>query len=269
MVGILRIIWLALLRGLLPAECHVCGRPISQGVLCLKCQPRHALIQDDSNLCLRCGGIFNSEGTCPRCELYPLPFESLTYLWEYGGLVRDFLCALKYRPSRSLCRLAGRLMAEELDKRPFKNWDLIVPMMASPKTLQVRGFNQCRVIAVAMRDNAFSLRSIPITEILLAMPGSKGRRSEPRARLDRMKRLRSKVEIVVKNAAGIEGKRVLLVEDVVTTGVTVNAASYALISAGAKAVDVVALARSPLWERCRARVNKLFISKEQPATNTA
>jgi orotate phosphoribosyltransferase len=56
----------------------------------------------------------------------------------------------------------------------------------------------------------------------------------------------------------IAGKRILLVEDVITTGATIAAAAYQLRQAGATHVDVIALARTRVWKRFRARVHTIF-----------
>jgi predicted amidophosphoribosyltransferase len=81
----------------------------------------------------------------------------------------------------------------------------------------------------------------------------------PQARLsheDRLRRLRKLFQ--VNKGIQLEGKRILLIEDVVTTGATVAAATYCLQQAGVSRVDVLALARTRVWSRFRQRLHSLF-----------
>jgi len=186
----------------------------------------------------------------------------MIYLWEYGDSVRDLICAMKYRPSRSLCHGVGAVMGEfisELSINP--DWNLIIPIPASRKTLTKRGFNQCALLANSV-SSSFPVPIEVSNELLI-----QSLTSDPRAGMDQKRRLRSRVSLKVTKPELVLGANVLLIEDVITTGITAVSAGNAILNAGACSVDILALARAPSWQRLRARVYKRCLLGQRTATN--
>lgn len=241
------------LEVLFPRECVVCTRPLRGRSLCFRCCP--SPIPLSVSRCDRCFGPLSPlEGStvCATCLHLPLSARRIRYLWEYEGLARDFIRTMKYQPSQHLARLAGASLAQHL---PIlfgpHSWDLVVPVPSSPTMLKKRLFHPCVEIARGLRENHSSLT-------LGHHLHHQGGRS-PQAHRSHAERLRGLKRIFgVNRPREITGKRVLLVEDVITTGATIAAACHTLYGADATSVDVLALAQASVWRRFRRRVFSLF-----------
>lgn len=234
----------------------MCGRPLRRRRLCHRCRPAAPNLSSNNTgaRCSRCfvsTGIINNTGhTCTICTLFPPLAARIRFLWDYGDLPRDLIRAMKYRPSIWLTRYAGRVLSENLPLLfDEMAWDLIVPVPSSPLTLRRRQFNQCAVLAYELKLPV----KTPIKEIL-----KHTRVREPQARLNHEDRLVGMRSLIKSSKTLQPGTRVLLVEDVLTTGATTAAAVQALHEAGAESVDIVALARSVLWGRFRSRIFHIF-----------
>lgn len=197
-----------------------------------------------AGFCGFCRGRFWRLGpTCRSCGL-PLPVQScprnadwhLDFLvapFAYAPPLDRFVLALKYRGERRLGRALGLLLAAELGLSEPP--DALVPIPLHPHRLRERGYNQAAEIARAVSRAA----GVP----LLARGFSRLRPTPPQTG--------SSAEVRRRNVAGafavardLTGCRLAIVDDVVTTGATVNAFAKALVRAGA-AVGVWAVARTP------------------------
>lgn len=203
-------------------------------------------------LCLGCEGRLDAGGlpVCPAClrdlprvpeadaaALFAeAPVERAVPLWAFdpGGTVRRVQHALKYggRPSlgHPLGRLVGQAYAETGGSRP----DLVVPVPLARLRLLERGYNQAEPLAEGAAE---ALGSLVEPDVLVRV-----RETARQATLSKTDRRRN-VDGVFELAPGVEvaGWRILLVDDVLTTGATAAAAARPLAEAGAL-VDVAALA---------------------------
>jgi predicted amidophosphoribosyltransferase len=188
---------------------------------------------------------------CSACAIFPLSADSIRHLWTYEGLARDFIRSMKYRPSIRLARLGGHLLGQSLPALfPHASWDLIVPVPSSAQTYRKRLFHPCVEMAHAIARSA----ECPVTMLL-----EHDRKRPPQAKLLHDARLRNLHSLFsVRHAQKVAGSRILVVEDVITTGATIAAAAHGLKHAGALRVDILALARSQSWGRFRARVSHVF-----------
>jgi predicted amidophosphoribosyltransferase len=240
---------------LFPLECLVCTRPLKGQSLCFRCAPSPIPLSiSRCNLCFGALSTLEDAQACATCLNYPLAARRIRYLWEYEGVARDFIRAMKYQPSHHLARLAGAALAHHLPTLfEARSWDLIIPVPSSPAMLKRRLFHPCAEIARGIRENHPSL-------IITRHLKHRGGRS-PQAHRSHAERLRGlKGIFYVRSPGKIAGKRILLVEDVITTGATIAAACHTLSEAGAASVDVVALAQAHVWRRFRQRVFSLFES---------
>jgi ComF family protein len=189
-------------------------------------------------ICAGCGQV-GREPFCVICEgaLEPAPAfvidgaDEAAALWIHGGPAALAVQHLKFHDHPELARPLGIALASRAS-----NWtiDVAVPVPISRGRLVERGYNQSRELIRGL--------SIPVASRALA------RRSEvpPQVGLDRMKRLENVAGAIGAgpDAGMIRGKRVLLVDDVVTTGATAEASSRALRSLGAQSILVLALTRA-------------------------
>jgi len=238
---------------LLPPACLVCDRPLKDSFLCFRCIP--SLPNFSHVLHSRCDSCFepiaptstNEQATCATCLTLPLATDAQRFVWEYRGLARDFIKAMKYRPSKKLAWFASIILRDLLPVMfPLSEWDVVVPIPSSAKTFRKRSFHPC----VELGHHVARTLNIPLRLAL----ASDSRRN-PQAKLHHDARLRGINQLfTIPSPHKIRGKRVLLVEDVITTGATVSAAAQCLKAAGATRVDVLALARAQGWRRFRHRL---------------
>ncbi len=196
---------------------------------------------------------------CGRCRTQPPAYERLVVAWSYAGPLEAVIGGLKYRRLDYLGAHLARGLAEPLTAiaadRPAENgdvpevgsrstpagWDLVVPIPLHWRRRRLRGYNQAERIA---RPLAAELGA-PFGDLL-----RRSRSTRRQARLPRAERLENPVgAFALRRGAragrSVAGRRVLLVDDVVTTGATLDAAAAVLRDAGAASVTAVAAARTP------------------------
>ncbi len=223
---------------LFPDACGACRAPVvddgsaAGALLCEVC--RAAVDPVPAGVCRRCGTHLEAGRTCLRCALAPPPWGEVQVGALYGGPLMEALRACKYGPRPELVRGLARLFAAGT-KVP--RGARIVPVPTHPRRIRDRGFDLTFALAaeVAARSQA------PL------LPGALVRHGRPVHLAGRRRRER---QALVQGAfrvgplrRWVRGRRVLLVDDVLTTGATVGAATRVLLSGGATQVDVAVLAR--------------------------
>lgn len=207
--------------------------------LCLGCERR--LPDRALALCPAClRGLPRVEPGAAAALLADAPVQQAAALWTFdaGGTVRRVQHALKYGGRPSLGPPLGRLMARVLVAEGASSPDkIVVPVPLSRLRLLERGYNQADALAAGVADEV----GAPHVPGLLV----RTRPTQPQSKLSRRER-RANVEgaFALAPGADVAGRRIALVDDVLTTGATVAAAAAMLARAGAE-VDVVALALAP------------------------
>jgi ComF family protein len=189
------------------------------------------------------------ELVCGRCRARPPAFERLIAAYSYEGPVEAVITGLKYRRLDYLgSHLAGSLAPILGSREPpggtpgsAVRWDLVVPVPLHWRRRWGRGYNQAERIARPLARHL----GLPCRELL-----RRRRATRPQARLARADRLENPAgAFAVRRRFGfadrLAGRRVLLVDDVATTGATLDAAARALLRAGVSGVTAVAGARTP------------------------
>jgi len=242
----------ASLQTVWPAACAACDRPIpDEAVFCAACElslnplvgvcPGCALPMPDRSVAM------DRAARCRICRRVPLPFVTATAGFEYGEALAEALVRMKHGGRRHLARRLARLLvaplAEALDRGAFRAGDAVVPVPLHPRKLRARGFNQASELA------RWALRGL-----------GRVRRARPRLERHLLLRIRETRELGhagpavrlaevagafgVRDPARLRGRRVLLLDDVYTTGATFHECTRALLHAGAAAVHTLALARA-------------------------
>jgi ComF family protein len=155
----------------------------------------------------------------------------------YDGKLKKCIHLYKYGDHPELSRPLGRVVVESLDGEiAWENYQGIVPVPLHRRRLRERGFNQSLLLAGEVERR----RAVPVLSGVL----EKGRDTPSQSTLKRTERLKNLrgAFILVKRGV-IEGKKLLLLDDVYTTGATVTECAGVLLKGGAAGVDVVTLAR--------------------------
>jgi len=211
-------------------DCVLCGAASGGDLLCPPC--RADLPRAGAPACPVCAGPSDGH-TCGGCLREPPAYARCIAALRYGFPADALIQALKYRSQLALARLFAEVMGTAVAHAPRP--DALLPMPLHPDRARSRGFNQATEIArpLARRLN------IPLDATSLA----RIRDTAPQATLPLEERLRN-VKGAFRCADAVAGKRVALLDDVMTTGATLNEAAKALKRAGATEVSLWVVARA-------------------------
>jgi ComF family protein len=227
-----------------PQPCAVCGRIVearADGVACSACWAATRIFSAEDFVCWKCGipapatiaEEHRREVHCRRCT--DEHFTAARACGDYEGSLRASILALK-REAHVSQRLQ-QLLLETQQRAPLNSATRIIPVPLHPQRERERGFNQAAVLGRALAH----LTGLPFDEWSLARTVHTERH---RAGMDARARRESVADAFkVERPRLIENERVLLVDDVFTTGATVSACAGALEEAGALEVLVLTVAR--------------------------
>ncbi len=216
-----------------------CRRSLPEGhLLCAECDA--AMPRLNPPYCLRCSQPFDGEITqdfvCATCEGRNFRFLHAISTRRNAGKARHLIHRFKYQRQFHLRHVLGQWLCECLDDQRLKPFDLVMPVPLHPTRLREREFNQAEAIAEILANRAGK----PLCTALRRI-----RRTETQThfqRAQRMKNLHNAFDI--KKPGQIRDRHILLVDDVFTTGSTVNECAKTLLRHGAASVQVATAARS-------------------------
>jgi ComF family protein len=235
-----------LIKGLIdlifPALCVFCGVPLvetEKGEICPVCLRKIRFISPP--ICPKCGLPFVSVGgedhLCGQCLQRQWHYASARALGFYEGPMRAAVHLLKYKGKSFVAKPLAGLLKMGYPFMDFDSYDFLVPVPLHPKRLRERGFNQAVLLTRSIgRERGIPCRVSLLKKIKLTPPQI---RLTPREREENVKG-----SFAVVDSAGARGRRILLIDDVMTTGSTVNECARELVKAGAREVDVFTFARA-------------------------
>jgi len=230
-----------LLNFLYPPRCAVCGAGLPIDTTRRVCAPCLDAVEPlGAALCIVCGASLDAADEnqrCHRCGIAPPAFDSARAITRYHG--SSTIAALLRRHKYGLDQSLGRALAEYLDAAPpldAGGYDVVIPVPLHRARLRWRGFNQAALLGAALArrlDCALDVASL-----------ARVRPTPPQTARDHAQRARNvRNAFAVRRPARVAGRRVLLVDDVMTTGATVDECARVLRAAGARRIDVLTLAR--------------------------
>jgi glyceraldehyde 3-phosphate dehydrogenase len=224
-----------------PALCPVCGVALGAGrrdPLCGACW--HSIERIAHPGCLRCGAApFDPEaeatsGTCGSCREVAPAFDYARSAAQYRGPLREALHAFKFRGKRALSRVLGDLVVEVWGASLSEDVAALVPVPLSRDRARERGYNQAELLAARVGARL----DIPVQVRWLR----RVRATMPQSDLTAAER-RVNVRGAFAGAPAVAGRHVIVIDDVFTTGATVEECARVLRAAGAVRVGVLTVAR--------------------------
>ena len=232
----------SLLHLLLPVSCLGCGEPLFSSSPLGLCSPcRGKLAPLGRAACAVCAGRLDAFEPppgyrCGACRARPPSFDRLLALWTYRPPLDAVVQGLKFRRLDYLGRHLALALADELGEA-LDGFDAIVPVPLHWRRRLARGYNQAERIASPLAARL----GLPLVPAL-----RRTRRTPPQTSLGKAARLANlRQAFRVPRPGRVRGLRLLLVDDVATTGATLDMAAGALRQAGAAGVTAVVAARTP------------------------
>lgn len=210
---------------LYPRRCMICHGPAPWGeYICPECEPKLPVIE--SRRCRKCGKpVEDFEALCPDCEKNPHQYDRGIGIYRYDSVMREAVSYLKYKGRREYGEAMG-IYAAESARSELMTWnpEIIVPIPIHPARLRERGYNQAEVIARAVSEES-GIRMVP-DALQRKDTTSAMKNLSVRERYSNL----SKVLVAGPGLSGI--RSALIVDDIYTTGATVDAGARVLRDAG-------------------------------------
>lgn len=232
-----------LLDALFPrTRCMVCGGPRGVNLgLCAACREEMERYPSQM-ICLVCGRAMGWPGLCASCGAAKPPYAELRCVYVYRGVARELIHRMKFDGEFDL---PVRLFAAEMAALArAQGWPVqaVAAVPGTGKTLRQRGYNQAELLGARVAQE------LGLPRLRNVLRKRRGTRSQ--VGLNAVQRRGNLAGAILpgRNAEAVRGKAVLLVDDIVTTGSTMEACAQALLRCGATAVYALGAARTPKEE---------------------
>lgn len=218
----------SLLHLFFPHVCNGCGNDVlgKDSVLCMRCM--EALPETN----------FESHQDNPVEKLFwgrlPLVSASGQFYFTKESLVQRLMHLFKYKRNRELGLQLGKMMGEQLQRSQRFHADALIPLPLFPAKEKRRGYNQAMVLCEGISE----AMGIPILDKVVMRPQHTDTQTK-KGRIERWTNMEGK--FVLNDPGAINGKHILLVDDVVTTGATLEACGAELLKAGDVRLSIVTL----------------------------
>jgi ComF family protein len=225
----------ALLDVLFPPRCAACrellpasDRPSREGGLCEVCE---TTLEPILSACFRCGLPGPSAKSCDACRRDEPAFDSAHAAFLYGAAIAHVLHRFKYEDKAALARPLG----EHIARLPLPEADVVMPVPLHPSRRRERTYDQ----ALFLAQRVAAKRQLACESLLLARVKATSRQVGQH-RAERQRNMDGAFDV----KGSVAGARVLLIDDVVTTGATASSCAATLKKAGARSVHVASVARA-------------------------
>lgn len=207
-----------------PSQCLICNKEGQS--ICDECWHMNTSIRKSA--CFLCNSLVENGKTCKRCN-HKTNIKGVTIPFRLQGVVKESIYEIKYYKNREIAKLLASKIVKSLPDRVF---DSITYVPSTGKSQRMRGYNQSKLIAtevsriIEIKNHEYLLRTKHLDQIGLS-------------REERFSAVNNNF-ILKKKCAG---QNILLVDDVVTTGATIDECARVLKSNGAKSIWALAVAK--------------------------
>ncbi|OGO00110.1 MAG: hypothetical protein A2Y58_05995 [Chloroflexi bacterium RBG_13_51_52] len=215
---------------LFPPWCIGCGR--EGKYICSSCQQQLPLISPP--ICLKCGRPLTIDNTCPGCIEGPIEIDGIRSPFLFQGMIRKAIHELKYRNLKAITPLLASFLYSYLKDNPLPG-NTLVPVPIHKKRLNERGFNQSSLLSRELGR----MSRLPVIEDCLKRQTHTPPQVRTSSAAERRKNIADAFTCINKQ---LEGKQVILIDDVSTSGATLNTCAGVLKTAGAASVWGLVLA---------------------------
>lgn len=221
--------------------CLVCNGEINKFVRPLLCDKCAKILPRHERICDKCGGEISLHAVvCDRCISHVKQdkdwyFDRARSTFEYKSPVVELVLRLKYNAEGDIARFVASLLADAIKEYDIKA-DIIIPVPLAPKRFKERGYNQAGLIA----EELSKIIKVPVTDNFVYRVKHTAAQKQMTLK-ERQDNLLGAFEIRPPYSA-VKGKRILLVDDVLTTCATVNECARVIRRAKPESIEVLTIA---------------------------
>lgn len=223
-------------------KCVFCGDEDYKNGICDRCLATLPYIT--GRTCLKCGGrVLKDEVICRECEKNEHAFDRAYAVFDYTSDIKSSINLFKQSGRKSIGYAFADIMSKYLEKLDLK-FDIIIPMPIHVKRYKERGFNQTEVLCEELKKvypNEYRNDLMVRTKDTPHQTGL--------SRDNRLLNLSNAFEIT--DVKKIKNKKILVVDDIFTTGSTLDEVAFTLKKAGAKTITGLCLARGLVYDKDR------------------
>jgi ComF family protein len=210
--------------------------------LCVACE--QILNKQEKVLCTQClfhipRTDFHKDAENPVSQLFwgrvKIEYSGSYFYFNKGSSYQPLIHKLKYNGRKDIGIEMGKAFGAELRKSVFALADVIIPVPLHPKKLKIRGYNQSEMIAKGLSQSL----NLPVNSTSLLRTELTDTQTR-KSRFDRFRNVEGKFQ--VRNALDLEGKHIIIADDVVTTGSTLEACAIAILEINGTKVSILTLA---------------------------
>lgn len=223
----------------LPSQCAVCGRWPGPRI-CHDCQARWAT---RFHRCPTCATPLPAlVSACGACLKQPPRLRRCTAVLDYAYPWQDLITSYKFRADLGLARSLGHLLASHPEvQEQLRTCNALLPVPTTNQRIRERGFDHCALLAQALARQSGMHRPV-LTQVVERKHRAQAQHVSTREQ--RLRQLRGAFSLAPEQTGQIAGSHILLIDDVMTTGATLDALASCLLAAGTSSVSAVVLART-------------------------
>ena len=222
-----------------PPACPICGKPLgmAEGIrldACIACKKKLSYIH--SPRCLKCGKPISAEEKeyCFDCMKIQHVYLQGVSVWTYTDEIKSSIYRFKYKNKREYSKFYGNEIYTNCGQI-IKNWnaDILIPVPLHKSKLKIRGYNQSDMIATSLS----TFVKIPVDNQLL----SRKKKTVPQKELNDKERVKNLENAFKINHSVVKYRKVILIDDIYTTGTTIDACAAILLKEGVENVYYISL----------------------------